>query len=63
MSVFSKRAAAEEAMREGEVAECGGQYMRWGYDNSNVLPSGLANKLENADWGIFSVKYKPGEEV
>ena len=63
VSVFSKRATAEEAMREGEVAECGGQYMRWGYDNNKVLPSGLAKKLENADWGIFSVKYKPGEEV
>ena len=61
--MFSKRAAAEEAMREGEVAECGGQYMRWGYDDNKVLPPGLAKKLENADWGIFSVKYKPGEEV
>lgn len=50
-------------MRNGEVAECGGQYMRWGYQDEKILPADLCNKLENADWGIFAVRYKPGEEV
>ena len=37
--------------------------MRWGYDDNKVLSHELVSKLGKADWGIFSVKYKPGEEV
>jgi len=57
VSVFSKRATAEEAMREGEVAECGGQYMLWGYDEESILPNGLGQYMldHSADWGIFPV--------
>jgi len=50
-------------MRNGEVAECGGQYLRWGYENEKILSADLCKKLENADWGVFAVRYRPGEEV
>lgn len=57
VSVFSKSKDAKKALKIGEIGDCGGQYMIWGYDKKNILPNGLGKKILNRgiDWGVFPV--------
>lgn len=65
VSVFDTQQQASDAMHEGEVGECGGQYMIWGYEEDGILPKELASKILkfHADYGVFAVKYAPGGVV
>ena len=57
VSVFSKSKDAKKALKIGEIGDSGGQYMLWGYDEKNILPDGLGQKMldRGVNWGVFPV--------